>query len=197
MDPDGDGANVFVTRMAANGALRSVRYTTTGPASDTGTYSEWTSRARAAVLTRGEGRHPTSTTGFTVEAAIPWQAFSLDGSVFDAPEVGDRWRFKVDVLTPAPDVRAPPARSSSEIDDFHVPRRFGILRFEGAPEEMHGASTPIELPEGRMPAPMRRSVNPSVRDSLFEENAAEKNRIDALRAKPRESQRLESVGGGD
>ncbi len=153
---------------------------------------EWSSRARAAVASNGS--EPES--GYAAEIAIPWQAFSPHGDVFPPPRVGDQWRFNVGVVDSGQADRNAVAWSPLGADDFHVPDRFGILRFDGAPERMKGSSTPTELPEGRMPAPMRRSVDPAVRDTLLEKNAAETNRLDAVRGNGRELQTLESSEGG-
>jgi hypothetical protein len=154
------------------------------------------SRVRAAVAEGARVDDSPGTFDYSYEIAIPWQAFSLDGSAVASPEAGERWKFDAVLTFGAGDGARELAWSADDGRDFHVRGRFGILRFEGAPAEMRGSSAPIELPEGRMPAPMRRSVDPTLRDSLMQQNASEKRRIDALRAKSDEPQRLESSGDG-
>ena len=80
--------------------------------------------------------------GYTVEMAIPWQAFSLDGKPLAPPRFGDEWRANLYVMDLLEDRQQAAAWSSLGIGDFHVPRRFGILAFEG--------------PGNRMPKPMKR-----------------------------------------
>jgi len=195
LDPSGRGRRTFEIRISPSGDVTGIRHEAEG---DSRLRSEivWPSRARTAVRFDGTLDDSKQDRGYTVEAAIPWQAFSPGAGTFPPPRIGDRWRFNVVVTDFGKDGRRVGAWSPTDTDDFHVPSRFGILRFEGAPEGMQGSSAPAELPEGRMRAPMRRSVNPAIRDSLLERNAAEKNRLDAVRAKSREPQRLESSKDG-
>jgi hypothetical protein len=57
--------------------------------------------------------------------------------------------------------------------DFHVPRRFGILAFEGPPEEMLGTNEPLEMPldisADRMPKPIGRgpALERGVKDTMI------------------------------
>jgi hypothetical protein len=153
-------------------------------------------RVRSAVASRAQAGNETEALDRSFELAIPWQAFSRDGAVVAPPEPGDRWRFDAAVTFGTGDEGRSLAWVPRGGRGSHATRRFGTLRFEGTPAEMTGSTEPIELPEGRMPAPMRRSVDPTLHDSLLRQNAAKKRRIDALRAKSDGSQRLESSGDG-
>ena len=156
---------------------------------------DWDSRSPAALSARGALDDAKSDAGYTVELAIPWQAFSLDGGMFSPPRVDERWRFNVDVMDLGRDRQRAAAWSPLGVGDFHVPQRFGILQFEGTPEEMMGRRAPIEIPEGRLPAPMRRGgVDPAVRDSLIQQRAYQRRPFGAAREADQEPQRLESSG---
>ena len=70
------------------------------------------------------------------------------------------------------------------VGDFHVPGRFGILTFEGPPEDMQGNAEPTTIPPGRVPETFRRDPagEPRLKGSAVE--------------KRQQRHRLESSGGG-
>ncbi|NIU05095.1 MAG: hypothetical protein GWO40_12530, partial [Gammaproteobacteria bacterium] len=95
--------------------------------------TDWDSRARAGVSLRGDLDDTEADAGYTVEIAIPWQAFSLDGKSLGPPAIGDEWRANMYVMDLLEDRQQAAAWSPLGTSDFHVPRRFGILAFEGQP----------------------------------------------------------------
>ncbi len=183
IDPDGDGRDYFELQVSPRGAVFDTRYESRRQPKPFG-HLDWDSGARVGVSTRGtiDDREPDA--GYSVEIAIPWQAFSLDGERVSPPEIGDRWRANLYVMDLGAERQQAAAWSPLGIGDFHVPRRFGILAFEGIPEDMLGTNEPKTIDPGRMPASLRRkpALERDVTDAIIRE-----------RAQPR---RLESQGGG-
>ncbi|MGB5546043.1 MAG: hypothetical protein WBM74_05685, partial [Polyangiales bacterium] len=55
------------------------------------------------------------------------------------------------------------------IADFHVPRRFGILAFQGPADGMLGTSEPLQIRGDRLPKPLERgpALDRSVKDTMI------------------------------
>ena len=198
IDPDGDGKDYFEIQVSPRGVVFDTRYDRARIPKPYG-HSMGQPDARASVMARGELDDAEADAGYTVEIAIPWQAFSLDGKRLAPP--GDRGRMACESLRHGSgrDRQQAAAWSPLGIGDFHVPRRFGILRFEGTPEAMQGKNAPIEMPEGRMPGPMRRrGVDPGAKDALIQNRDRQRRQMPALPTSPDEGdlQRLESSGDG-
>lgn len=183
IDPDGDGRGYFEIQVSPRAVVFDTRYAARRVPKPFGDV-EWDSKARVGVSVRGtlDDRHADA--GYSVEIAIPWQAFSPDGRQMMAPAIGERWRANLYVMDLSRQNRRATAWSPLGIGDFHVPRRFGILAFEGPPKDMQGAQEPSIIPPGRLPgAPQRRSgFDPSVEDTLLLQRETRR--------------RLESAGGG-
>ena len=180
--PSGRGA-YFEIQVSPRGALFDTRYDRRRVPRPFGRV-DWDSRARVGVAARGVVDDRIEDAGYTVEIAIPWQAFSTDGEARMKPSIGDEWRANIYVIDLGRDRQKAAAWSPLGIGDFHVPERFGILAFEGASEEMQETNEPTPLPPGRMPGELRRrpGVDPSVRDTMIEKRETRR--------------RLEAAGGG-
>ncbi|MGB5812994.1 MAG: carbohydrate-binding family 9-like protein [Polyangiales bacterium] len=92
-------------------------------------HTAWKSEVRAAVSTQGEIDDRRSDAGYTVEIAIPWQAFSPAESETRLPVVGGEWRANFFVLDRTQNGQQASSWSPPRTGDFHVPSRFGTLRF--------------------------------------------------------------------
>jgi len=132
IDPDGDGKNYFEIQVSPRGVVFDTRYDARRVPQPFG-HTDWDSRVRVGVSPRGKLDDGAADAGYTVEMAIPWQAFSLDGKPLEPPAIGDQWRANLYVMDLGDDRQQAAAWSSLGIGDFHVPRRFGILAFGGPP----------------------------------------------------------------
>ena len=150
IDPDGDGKNYFEIQVSPRGAVFDTRYDARRVPQPFG-HIDWDSKIRVGVSPRGKLDDEEADAGYTVEIAIPWQAFSLGGAIAASPTIGDEWRANLYVMDLIEDRQQAAAWSSLGTGDFHVPRRFGILAFEGPPQEMLGTSEPLRISADRMP----------------------------------------------
>lgn len=150
IDPDGDGKGYFEIQVSPRGVVFDTRYDARRRPKPFG-HTDWDSGVRAAVSVRGEVDDERADLGYSVEIAIPWQAFSLEGKPAASPAIGDEWRANIYVMDLLKDRQQAAAWSPLGIGDFHVPRRFGILLFEGRPESMVGKGAqhlePSEVPQ--------------------------------------------------
>ena len=96
-------------------------------------HNRWNSRARIPVSTRGAIDDLEADAGYTVEAAVPWQAFSWDDERTGPPEVGETWHANLYLVDLGVERVRAAAWSPPRIADFHVSARFGMLVFEGPP----------------------------------------------------------------
>ena len=137
VDPDGDEKSYFEIQVSPRGVVFDTRYDSRRVPRPFG-HVDWDSKIRIGVSARGkiDDREPDA--GYAIEIAIPWQAFSLDGNSFPPPAIGDEWRANLYVMDLGADRQQAAAWSPPGIGDFHVPRRFGILAFEGSAGEMLG-----------------------------------------------------------
>jgi hypothetical protein len=183
IDPDGDGRGYFEIQVSPRGAVFDTRYDARRIPKPFG-HVDWNSESRVSVSARGtiDDRHADA--GYTVELAIPWQAFSLDEQRSAGPTIGDEWRANLYVMDLMREDQRAAAWSPLGIGDFHVPQRFGILSFEGPPEDMQGTNEPSIIPPGRVPGSLERrsGFDPDVKDKLIQQRETRR--------------RLESSGGG-
>lgn len=155
IDPDGDGENYFEIQVSPRGVVFDTRYDVRRVPQPFG-HTDWDSRSQIGVASRGDLDDEEADAGYTVEIAIPWQAFSLDGHPIAPPTIGAEWRANLYVMDLVSDRQQAAAWSSSGIGDFHVPRRFGILAFEGSPEAMVGTNEPVQISADRLPRQIER-----------------------------------------
>jgi hypothetical protein len=137
------------------------------------------------VSVRGELDDREPDAGYTVEIAIPWQAFRPSEGKRIPPTPGDVWRANLYVMDRGWERQRAVAWVPVGVRDFHVPKRFGILAFVGPPEDMMRESEPSTMPPGRMPALQQRMPRaaPDLSKTLIE--------------KQQTRRRLESTGGGN
>ena len=183
VDPGGKGEGYFEIQVSPRGVVFDTRYDRRRVPRPFG-HVDWDSRVRVGVATRGNLGDRVADAGYTVEIAIPWQAFSSSEGERVAPSIGDEWRANLYVMDLGRDRQQAAAWSPVGTGDFHVPRRFGILAFEGTSEEMQGSNEPKPLPPGRMPGELRRGsgFDPGVRETMIEKRETRR--------------RLEAAGGG-
>lgn len=194
LDPNGDGKDYFEIQVSPRGTVFDTRYDSRRVPRPFG-HVDWDSRVRVAVSARGELDDKERDAGYTVEIAVPWQAFSLDQKAAAPPAIGDEWRANLYVMDLLDDRQQAAAWSSLGIGDFHVPRRFGILAFEGQPEGMVGIHEPLQISDDRAPAPLKRGpgVGPAARERMIQRRAgSRRNPGDPLTApSPETPQNLE------
>ena len=175
IDPDGDGKNYFEIQVSPRGVVFDTRYDSRRVPQPFG-HTEWDSKIHVGVSARGQIDDSQADAGYTVEIAIPWQAFSLDGKPMPPPAIGDQWRANVYVMDLMADRQQAAAWSSLGIGDFHVPSRFGILAFEGPPDEMVGTGEPLEISADRMPTPIERrpALDRDVKDVMTKQRVIDR-----------------------
>ena len=183
IDPDGDGRGYFEIQVSPRGVVFDTRYDARRVPKPFG-HVGWDSGARVGVSARGTLDDREADAGYTVEIAIPWQAFSLEGQSSTAPAIGDEWRANLYVMDLGREQQRATAWSPLGIGDFHVPKRFGILAFEGPPEDMRGKNQPRIIAPNRLPGTLERrsGFDSRVKDTLMDERETRR--------------RLESSGGG-
>jgi len=130
LDPDGDGENYFEIQVSPRGEVFDTRYDARRVPKPFG-HLAWDSQVRVGVSTRGRIDDLEADAGYTVEIAIPWQAFSLARTPGRPPAVGEQWRANLYVMDLGMKRQQAAAWSALGTGDFHVPSRFGILAFEG------------------------------------------------------------------
>jgi len=181
--PDGDRGGYFEIQVSPRGVVFDTRYDARRMPKPYG-HVDWDSKTRVGVSARGTLDDREADAGYSVEIAIPWQTFSRTAQPAAAPAIGDKWRANLYVMDLDGKQQRAAAWSPLGIGDFHVPRRFGILAFEGPAESMQGSNEPSTIPPGRMPGALERGTgfDPSVRDTLIHKRETRR--------------RLESSGGG-
>lgn len=147
VDPDGDGRNYFEIQVAPTGKSFDTRYETRRKPEPFG-IMDWSSQIEAKVHTEGTVNDGDDDTSYTVELAMPWSAFGLEGAPITAPRVGSNWRVNFYVMDTGKDGRQDAAGwSPPRVGDFHVPARFGRLRFAEKANDPAPAAGPARLPE--------------------------------------------------
>jgi len=195
IDPNGDGRNYFEIQVSPRGVVFDTRYDARRVPKPFG-HVDWDSQVRAAVSPRGKLDDLEPDAGYTVEMAIPWQAFSSKNRPASPPTIGDTWRANLYVMDLTRDRQQAAAWSPLGIGDFHVPGRFGIITFEGPPDEMVGQSEPVQMPSNRVKQSQGREVvrDPGVRDGLIKRRVMNRRHPGEPRGAPidKHSQKLES-----
>jgi len=172
IDPDGDQRNYFEIQVSPRGVVFDTRYDTRRVPAPFG-HVDWDSRIRVGVSPRGNLDDKEADAGYSVEMAIPWQAFSLGGKARVPPAIGDEWRANLYVMDLTEDGQQAAAWSHLGIGDFHVPQRFGILGFEGTPKDMVGTNEPLQISDDRMPKPLKRApaTDRDLKDTMMRKRA--------------------------
>jgi hypothetical protein len=175
IDPDGDGKNYFEIQVSPRGMVFDTRYGARRVPPPFG-HVDWDSKVRVGVSARGNLDDEQVDAGYSVEMAIPWQAFSLDGKRFAPPAIGDEWRANLYIMDLTGDRQQAAAWSPPLVADFHVPPRFGILAFEGTPEDMVGSNEPLEISQERMPTSQQRrpALDRDLKDAMMKKRAIDR-----------------------
>lgn len=128
VDPDGDGRNYFEMQVSPRGVIFDTRYDSRRVPQPIG-HADWQSNLRAAVDLRGTLDDEAEDQGYSVEIAIPWSAFNAGTPPATKPNNGDMWRINFYVMDTQPAGQRAAGWSAPRVGDFHVPNRFGRVRF--------------------------------------------------------------------
>lgn len=129
VDPDGDGRNYFELQVSPRNVSFDTRYDSRRQPQPIG-HADWDSSLRSAVEVRGDvDEDDDDDEGYTVEMAIPWAAFDAGPSPATRPNAGDTWRLNFYVMDARDGGQRANGWSPPRVRDFHVPARFGRVRF--------------------------------------------------------------------
>lgn len=139
LDPDGDGRNYFEMQVSPRNVSFDTRYDTRRQPQPIG-HADWDSNLRSAVVVRGEIDDDDDDDGYTAEIAIPWASFNTGTPAASPPSAGESWRANFYVMD-SRDENSQRANgwSPPKVGDFHVPARFGTIRFQG-PQRQRAAA---------------------------------------------------------
>lgn len=129
VDPDGDGRRYVELQVSPSGLVFDTWFDTRRQPAPFG-HRAWSSDLEAGVQTRGEVDDADEDEGYTVEMSIPWSAFDPSGGAASPPSSGDEWRVALYVLDAREEGQWGVGWSAPLVGDFHVPERFGRVRFE-------------------------------------------------------------------
>jgi hypothetical protein len=128
-DPDGDGRDYIELQVSPANKHFDTHYESRRVPKPFG-HMEYDSKLLSGVSLRGKLNDDEADQGYTVEIAIPWQAFSAGSSKAEPGKPGSSYRFNFYVMdTQKEGVRAA-GWSPPKVGDFHVPARFGKLIFD-------------------------------------------------------------------
>ena len=160
-DPGGDGRNYFEMQVSPRNVVFDTRYDTRRNPGPIG-HADWDSGLRSAVALRGEVDDDDEDQGYTVEIAIPWASFAAGTPPASRPAADEVWRVNFYVMDAREAGQRAAAWSPPRVGDFHVPARFGALRFAGpadAEEASAGAVPAATAPA--VAAPTVAAPNPA------------------------------------
>jgi hypothetical protein len=129
--PRPDDTGYFEIEVSPRGVVFDTRYDSRRLPEPFG-HVGWDSQTVVGAKPRGVIDDDALDRGYSVELAIPWQAFSHDGTDYRRPAPGEEWRANFYVLDLGRHGQRAAAWSPPRVGDFHVPPRFGNLAFEGA-----------------------------------------------------------------
>jgi len=169
VDPDGDGRNYFEMQVSPRGVSFDTRYDTRRVPQPIG-HDDWQSELRAAVDVRGTIDDDDEDEGYTVEIAIPWSAFAHGTPPASRPDGGDAWRVNFYVMDSREEGQRAAGWSPPMVGDFHVPARFGRVRFvdPNAPAQgaVQGASQMTATPMLTPTAPQIPAIREQIQQRL-------------------------------
>lgn len=132
LDPDGDGKNYFEIQISPTNLVFDTRYDSRRSPQPFGDLA-WSSRAQANVSLQGMPNDDDEDDGYSVELAMPWQAFAAGPTPAKPPAAGETWRINFFVLDARKKGQRAVGWSAPRIGDFHTLDRFGRVIFaEGA-----------------------------------------------------------------
>ena len=159
LDPGGDAQNYFELQVSPRNQAFDTRYDRPRNPGPIG-HADWNAEIRSAVKLRGTLDDDEADEGYTVEMAIPWEAFATGNPPASRPNPGEVWRGNFYVMDAREEEGQQRAAgwSPPRVGDFHVPSRFGQLRFvdpsaaaaapAAAPARMPQGATKLRLPPG-------------------------------------------------
>lgn len=128
LDPGGDGRNYFELQVSPRNAVFDTRYDTRRNPQPIG-HADWNAQIESAVEVEGGVDDDDEDEGYTVEMAIAWESFATGTPPASRPEPGQVWRANLYVMDAREEGSRAAAWSPPNVGDFHVPNRFGNLRF--------------------------------------------------------------------
>lgn len=120
LDPDGDAKNYFELQVSPRSVHFDTRYDAPRVPRPFG-HVDWDSRVR--------GRSSPSERGYTVEMAIPFEAFAVGDPPAKPPQAGAIWRMNFFVMDARERGQRAVGWSAPRVGDFHTLGRFGRVRF--------------------------------------------------------------------
>lgn len=141
LDPDGDGKNYFEIEASPNGIVFDTRYDSPRNPKPFG-HVDWDSQAEVKATIKGTINDDKPDESYIVEMAIPWQSFSVGTPTPAVPPAADSsWRVNFFVMDAQKSEKRAIGWSAPLVSDFHVPDRFGIVKFA------KGAATDTKVEE--------------------------------------------------
>jgi hypothetical protein len=129
VDPNGDGKDYVELQVSPANKHFDTHYESRREPKPFG-HMEYDSKLLSGVNLRGKLNDDEADQGYSVEIAIPWEAFSAGASKTEPAKPGSTLRFNFYVMdTQKEGVRAV-GWSAPKVGDFHVPQRFGKLTFD-------------------------------------------------------------------
>ena len=128
IDPDGDGRRYGELQVSPTNLVFDTWFDSRRLPQPFG-HVAWSSELRSAVVTDGTPNDDAEDGGWVAEIAIPWRALEPLG-VSGPPERGSEWRVALYVLDARARGQLGVGWSPPLVGDFHVPERFGRVRFE-------------------------------------------------------------------
>jgi hypothetical protein len=138
LDPDGDGKNYFEIEASPNGIVFDTYYDSRREPKPFG-HVDWDSQAEVKATVQGTPNDDKPDKSYIVEMAIPWNAFkAISPTPALPPAVNSSWRANFFVMDEQKRGKRAAGWSAPIVSDFHVPDRFGTIKF--APEAVTSAS---------------------------------------------------------
>lgn len=148
LDPGGDGRNYFELQVSPQNVVFDTRYDTRRNPGPIG-HADWNADIETGVDLDGTVNDGSEDEGYTVEMAIAWSSFETGNPPAGKPEAGQVWRANLYVMDTREEGSRAAAWSPPRVGDFHVPNRFGNLRF-------------VDPSVARQPGPSAAAAAPSV-----------------------------------
>jgi hypothetical protein len=127
-DPGGDGRNYFELQLSPTEQIFDTRYDSRRIPQPFG-HVDWDSGMRGATVVDGTVNDEEDDEGYVAEMAIPWSAFAAGSPPASPPRAGEEWRIALYLLDSVRNGWRAVGWSPPLVGDFHVPDRFGTVRF--------------------------------------------------------------------
>lgn len=185
VDPDGDGRNYFELQVSPRNISFDTRYDSRRQPQPIG-HADWDSGLRSGIALRGDvDDEDDDDEGYTAEIAIPWSAFDAGASPATAPSAGDTWRVNFYVMDSREDGQRANGWSPPRVRDFHMPARFGRVRFVDPTAQAPTPAAvmrPAQIAPGLVPAALQKQLAGSL-------DTARRNHARELQERPQRGDR--------